>query len=75
VPTPFTRHELLALEMSVAAADVRCPLCGGPLERRRVRPRSDVSYVRDRLWLTCLACDRHGVVDLPKTAHPEQEEE
>jgi len=75
VPTPYTRHELLALEMSVASGRVSCPLCGGAMERRPVRPRADVSYVRDRLWLTCLSCDRHGVVDLPKTAHPEEDRE
>jgi len=40
-----------------------CPACGAVLDRRDVPPRPDVSYVRDRVWLSCAACQRTVVVD------------
>jgi hypothetical protein len=40
-----------------------CPRCDVALDRRAVPPRSDVSYVRDRLWLVCPRCHRTVVLD------------
>lgn len=42
---------------------LECPDCKVPLDRRRVPPRSDVSYVRDRLVVTCPLCHGHLVLD------------
>lgn len=43
----------------------RCPRCGCALERTEVPPRSDVGYVRRRVWLICSRCDRMVVLDSP----------
>lgn len=40
-----------------------CPSCDVALDARPVPPRSDVSYVRDRLWVTCPSCHRSVVLD------------
>lgn len=40
-----------------------CPRCGEPMTLRRVPPRDEVAYVRDRLWLSCPSCGRNAVVD------------
>lgn len=42
---------------------LRCPVCDLPLDRRKVPPRPDVSYVRDRLWVSCPRCHRTTVLD------------
>lgn len=34
-----------------------CPRCQAPLRSTPVPPRSDVSYVRDRVLLECELCD------------------
>jgi hypothetical protein len=44
-------------------APLLCPVCETPLDRREVPPRTDVSYVRDRLWVSCPACHRTAVLD------------
>lgn len=46
-----------------AGEEVRCPRCRVAMDRRRVPPRRDVSYVRDRVWLTCPACRGTLVLD------------
>ena len=40
-----------------------CPRCMSPLDLRKVPPRNDVSYVRDRIWVTCATCHRTMVLD------------
>jgi hypothetical protein len=40
-----------------------CPRCRSAMVRRDVRPRADVSYVRDRIWLTCERCRRTAVLE------------
>ena len=40
-----------------------CPVCALLLDQREVPPRPDVSYVRDRLWLSCPECHRTAVLD------------
>jgi len=42
---------------------LHCPECGAALDRRAVPPRKDVSYVRERLWVSCPACQRTTVLD------------
>lgn len=61
----FTADERRALARAVAAGDeLRCPVCGGPIDRQPVpRPR-EVAYVRQRVWLLCTSCKRSGAVDL-----------
>jgi len=44
-------------------APLECPRCTIPLDQRRVPPRSDVSYVRDRVWVMCPSCHRTIVLD------------
>ncbi|MFH1766244.1 MAG: hypothetical protein ABIF09_18830 [Gemmatimonadota bacterium] len=40
-----------------------CPRCGTPLRLTPVPPRSDVSYVRNRLLLECASCAFRVVLD------------
>lgn len=40
-----------------------CPRCGTPLRLTPVPPRSDVSYVRNRILLECASCDFRVVLD------------
>jgi hypothetical protein len=47
----------------LANGPLLCPRCLVLLDRRRVPPRRDVSYVRDRLWLVCPTCRRTAVLD------------
>lgn len=42
---------------------VECPRCGVAMDRRPVPPRTDVSYVRDRVWLLCPGCRGTLVMD------------
>ena len=70
MPDPYSRNELITLERLVGSGEIACPVCGAELAKRSVPPRADVSYVRDRVWLTCSECDRHGVVDRPKSLRP-----
>ena len=60
----FTDEELHALRDALSAGrSPSCPRCRIPLDRVEVPPRSDVSYVRDRIWLTCPQCHRTAVLD------------
>ena len=64
MPESFTEREGHALSRSLDAGEAAmCPRCAVPLDRRAVTPRRDVSYVRDRLWLTCPVCHRTIVLD------------
>jgi DNA-directed RNA polymerase subunit RPC12/RpoP len=61
---PFSRDERRRLlEEMAGGRPVRCPRCGGALERTDVPPRGDVAYVRDRVWLLCAECSRTVVLD------------
>ena len=63
----FEPHEVERIRAALAGgSDPVCPRCGGPFDRTAVPPREDVSYVRDRLWLTCAACGTGLVMDRPK---------
>jgi hypothetical protein len=63
-PEGFTRGEELALREALHEGRVAmCPECAVALDEWPVRPRPDVSYVRDRLWLVCPSCRRSVVLD------------
>ncbi len=63
----FTADELERLRGLVGGSEpFACPRCGRTLDTRRVAPRTDVAYVRDRLWMTCGSCEATGVIDLPR---------
>ena len=69
-PEVFTPDELTALGREVRRGGaVRCPACGSALDQRPVPPRTDVSYVRDRVWLVCPSCHRNGVIDRRDVGH------
>ncbi len=36
------------------------------MDRTEIQPRTDVSYVRKRVWLMCAPCDRSVIMDSPK---------
>jgi transcription elongation factor Elf1 len=40
-----------------------CPRCGAPLKITPVPPRSDVSYVRNRVLLVCDSCGLKVALD------------
>ncbi|MFQ5537199.1 MAG: hypothetical protein ACE5GJ_07070 [Gemmatimonadota bacterium] len=64
----FSHAQIHDLEEVLAAGGVlRCPECGVVMDRRSVPPRSEVSYVRDRLWLVCPRCHRSAVLDRPQS--------
>jgi hypothetical protein len=63
-PEPFSPHEERELTRAVRhGRPPRCPRCGGSLDEWPIPPRSDVSYVRDRLWLVCPSCRCTAVLD------------
>jgi hypothetical protein len=45
----------------------RCPRCGATLRVQDVGEAEGVSYVRDRVWLTCEGCRRSIVLDRRRT--------
>lgn len=60
----YTREEerQLAAELRAGGAPL-CPRCGAGLEARRVPPKKDLPYVRDRTWFVCPGCGRSLVLD------------
>jgi ribosomal protein S27AE len=63
-PDTYTRSERKSIADGLRSGDpATCPRCGGRLDEWPVPPRSDVSYVRDRLWLVCAACARSVILD------------
>jgi hypothetical protein len=63
-PERFSAEEERQLANALrGAAPPPCPRCGGALDEWPIPPRSDVSYVRDRIWLVCPACRRTAVLD------------
>ena len=64
----FESEEIERVRTALAAgSDPVCPRCGGCFDRTDVPPRNDVPYVRDRIWLICVACGAGLVIDRPKT--------
>lgn len=60
----FTDEEVRAIAIALGAGEpLTCPACRVPLDERAVPPRSDVPYVRNRLWLVCPTCHRTTVLD------------
>lgn len=47
----------------VRKGEAECPRCGVAVERRSVPPRSEVAYVRDRIWVVCSECGASAVFD------------
>lgn len=63
-PRKFSAEARDSLRERFRAGDeLLCPDCKVLLDRRPVPPRSDVSYVRDRLVVTCPVCHGHLVLD------------
>ncbi len=56
-------EERLLKERLDGGEPLLCPRCLSAMVRRDVRPRSDVSYVRDRVWLMCERCRRTAVLE------------
>lgn len=64
---PFESYEIERVRTALAGgSDPVCPRCGGRFDRTEVPPRSDVPYVRDRVWLICVACGAGLVLDRSK---------
>ncbi|MFG1690643.1 hypothetical protein ACGF5M_00565 [Gemmatimonadota bacterium] len=60
----YSRDERERLSrMALGDGALSCPRCGGTVDRRAIPPRTDVSYVRDRIWLVCNDCSRSLVID------------
>ena len=59
----YSREERHALEEAVRTGKLECPACGGRLTAQDVPPPPGVSYVRQRVWLVCVACKRSAAVD------------
>ena len=64
MPHAFTHPEIQSLIRAFAGGGaMSCPRCQGPLDRREVAPRPDVSYVRHRVWISCPRCGAAKVLD------------
>ncbi len=64
----FEPHEVEHIRAALAGgSNAVCPRCEGRFDRADVPPRSDVPYVRDRIWLICATCGVGLVLDRPKT--------
>lgn len=68
LPERFSASEEKRIARSFASGRApECPRCASALDVRPVPPRTDVSYVRDRVWLTCPSCHRGVVIDRRET--------
>ena len=56
-------EEEQALRKEVKEGAATCPRCGEPLTITPIPPRSDVSYVRNRVLLECARCLLRVAVD------------
>lgn len=64
MPRRYPAGDVRAIERAFRAGEpVRCPRCDVSMDRRAIPPRSDVSYVRDRVWLSCPECGGALVLD------------
>ena len=60
----YTQADESEIERALRAGDeLTCPRCGAALDLRPVPPRTDVSYVRDRLLVLCSSCHGTHVLD------------
>jgi hypothetical protein len=60
----YSAAETLGLLAAIRRGEAPdCPRCGLAMSRRSVEPRSDISYVRDRVWLVCGQCHGSAVID------------
>jgi len=60
----YTREEEeRLLEALRSGSRPACPRCGSKLAEQPVFPMDGISYVRDRIWLTCEGCHRSLVLD------------
>jgi hypothetical protein len=60
----YSRKERERLtSMALGTGPLSCPRCDGKVDRRDIPPRTDVSYVRVRIWLVCNDCSRSLVID------------
>ncbi|MDE2764050.1 MAG: hypothetical protein OXQ94_12225 [Gemmatimonadota bacterium] len=66
--TPRERIELLRQVAGGAPGPV-CPRCGSSCAVIRTGPRSDVSYVRDRVVVRCAGCRRSVVGEAGEMEH------
>ncbi len=65
----FKPHEIESIRAALAGgSEPVCPRCGGRFDHTDVPPRSDVPYVRDRIWLICASCGDGLVMDRPKAS-------
>lgn len=65
LPEPYTTEQIRSLEEAFRAGELpSCPACSVVMDQRPMPPRSDVSYVRDRLLLLCSRCHRTHVLDV-----------
>lgn len=65
----YTQADEHKIEGAFRAGDaLTCPRCTTALDVRPVPPRTDVSYVRDRLLVVCSSC--HGTHVLDKKQVP-----
>ena len=63
----FNMRERNTIRAALAVGEVPgCPACRSPLEHTKIGPREDVPYVRRRVWLTCVSCDKAIVLDQPE---------
>lgn len=63
-PSHFTKGAQRSLAGALRdGSALICPVCDVMLDQRPVPPRTDVSYVRDRLWIICPSCHRSVVLD------------
>jgi hypothetical protein len=70
VPANFTTQEEQELEAAMARRETpSCPRCSGAFTLQSVPPRSDVPYVRDRIWLVCEGCGRSALLDRRRLHH------
>lgn len=65
MPDSYSSEERARIRRALARGEekVRCPRCVTVLERRDEPPRSQVAYVRDRIWTLCPSCGRTTVFD------------
>ncbi len=58
-----SREEGTLRKQLAGGASPVCPRCATPLRVTSVPPRSDVSYVRSRVVLTCESCGLKAALD------------
>ena len=70
-PANYTRDEEERLLRALREGAGRmCPRCGRKLASQDVPPKSQLPYVRDRVWLICDTCQRSVVVDRRRFEDP-----